>query len=179
MFFNRSLVLALLLLYFTCGFSQDLITRRFPGTPQGAYDLLNYILQIPDTERKQITRELKPTLADCETIFEGNLGKKVYRYQQKLDRQADIVIRPLLQSQTDLLLWHATTSELLEYSGEAQYFPGGYKELAQFMDSRFTFYRFKFIQPGRYLGSAYDILIHVNGRWRVIHRPWTVLIGQR
>ncbi|MEZ4774768.1 MAG: hypothetical protein R3D00_16405 [Bacteroidia bacterium] len=178
MFLLRSFFAVLLIFSFTCTIGQSTITDQFPGTPQGAKQLLDYILSKSFSERRDITREMKPTLLDCETIFEGDLGKKVYRYQRKLDRQAGIVIQPLLKSQTDILLWHATTSELLEYSGDAQYFPGGYKELAHFMNPGFTFYRFKFIQPGRYLGSAYDMLIYVNDHWRIIHRPWTVLVGQ-
>ncbi|MEZ4827141.1 MAG: hypothetical protein R3C61_12820 [Bacteroidia bacterium] len=178
MFFLRSLFFALLILCCLPVHTQVNFTDRYPGTVQGARQLLNYILESDFEERRVITRELRPTLEDCEYIFEGSLGKKVYRYQRKLDRQAGIVIQPLLKSQTDLLLWHATTSELLEYSGEAKNFPGGYHELAQYMSPGLTFYRFKFIQPGRYLGSAYDMLIFVNGHWRIIHRPWAVMVGQ-
>lgn len=178
MFLFRSFLLFVLIFSMTCMMGQSGITDRFPGTPQGAEQLLAYILARSYQERREISREMKPTLLDCEAIFEGDLGKKVYRYQRKLDRQAGIVIQPLLKSQTEFLLWHATTSELLEYSGDAQYFPGGYKEIAQYMNPGFTYYRFKFIQPGRYLGSAYDMLIYVNGHWRIIHRPWTVLVGQ-
>lgn len=151
-------------------------TEDFPGTRDGARDLIEYILEADDEEREQITIELKPTLQDCEAIFDPKLAKKVYRYQRKLDRQARIIIKPLLKNQTDLLMWSATTAELQEYQGDAQYFPGGYKELATFMHPGFTVYRFKFIQPGRYLGSAYDILIFVNDHWRIIHRPWTVIV---
>lgn len=152
----------------------------FPPGKDGLEEMIQYLLQANSKERKILTQQLLPTLEDCEAIFEGKVGKKVYRYQKRLKRQANIVIRPLLKDQTEYLLWAATGEELSEYqTAEVRNFPGGYHELAQYMRSGITFYRFKFVQPNRKLGSAYDVLVHVNGQWRLIHRPWTVLLSNK
>ncbi|MCB0839355.1 MAG: hypothetical protein KDD99_21940 [Bacteroidetes bacterium] len=148
---------------------------EFPGTREGAQELLTYIIQATHKQRVELTKSMVPSLEDCEAVFDDRVAKKVFRYERKLNRQIKIIIRPLLKDQTDLLLWSATTEEMVDYVGEAKYFPGGYKELAQYLRPNQTVYRFKFIQPGRYLGSAYDMMVYVNGNWKMIHRPWAVL----
>ncbi|TAE47886.1 MAG: hypothetical protein EAZ89_16590 [Bacteroidetes bacterium] len=137
--------------------------------------MLAYVLKADHKERIALTEQLKPTEEDCMTLFSAVLGEKVYRYQKKLDRQARIIVRPLLSEQTDILLWSATVEELRTMTGDARCFPGGYHEIAEDMAAGYTLYRFKFVQPGRSLGSAYDMLVFVNGHWRLIHRPWAVL----
>lgn len=149
---------------------------EFANNRQGVEEMLTYLLEASRKERGRFTQELRPTKEECEMLFETGIAKKVYRYQRRLQRQARIVVQPLLTSQTDLLIWAASSADLSSYQGEARFFPGGYHELAEFLKPGFVFYRFKFIQPGRKLGSAYDVLVHVNGHWRLIHRPWTVLV---
>lgn len=150
----------------------------FPDGREGVEKMILYLLDANSRERKEFTKQLLPTLEDCETIFEGKMGKKVYRYQKRLKRRANIVIRPLLKDQTEYLLFQASSEELSDYDkDEARNFPGGYHELADYLRPGIMFYRFKFVQPNRKLGSAYDVLVHVNGNWRLIHRPWVVLIN--
>jgi hypothetical protein len=36
-------------------------------------------------------------------------------------------------------------------------------------------YRFKFVEPGKDLGMAFDGLIYVNGHWRIFPKPWRAL----
>lgn len=160
---------------FHFGVGQEVELPDFPGDRKGAQDLLTYILNASLEDQVALTKELRPLMEDCEAIFEDPFAKRIYKYQKKLTRQTRIVIRPLLQDQTEYLLWSATTEELIDYQGEAKFFPGGYKELASYMKPGVTFYRFKFIQPGRKLGSAYDLLVYINGEWRMIHRAWSVL----
>ncbi|GAB4407264.1 MAG: hypothetical protein OHK0039_09650 [Bacteroidia bacterium] len=155
--------------------AQTLTVPDFPAGRRGAEALVNYILSASPKERELLSRQLLPTAEDCQAVFPGKLGTKVYRYQRRLYRQARLVIRPLIESQTEYYLWGATQSELLDYVGEAREFPGGYHEMADDIAPEITCYRFKFVQPGHRLGSAYDILVHVNGHWRMIHRPWVVL----
>ena len=173
-----SLILFLLFLFFTNPMiSQGISVSDFPGTKEGLEALLHSIIEASDDERKEISQQLYPTLEDCEAIFDARLAKKVFKYQRKIHRQIRVVVKPHLEDQTDILLWGVTTEELSDYMGDAKYFPGGYKELAQYFQPQLTFYRFKFIQPGRYLGSAYDVIVYVNGQWKMIHRPWAVLFN--
>lgn len=147
----------------------------FSPDREGVAKMLEYILAASAEEREALTRSLRPTEEDCLLLFPGRIGRQVFQYQRRLQRQAHIIVRPLLEDQTEYLLWEATTQDLLALEGEARHFPGGYHELARFIEPGYRFYRFKFVQPGRQIGSAYDVLVHVNGRWRLIHRPWTVL----
>jgi hypothetical protein len=156
------------------------LAQREPGpyfSPDraGVVQMLEYILSASPEEREALTRALRPTEEDCLLLFPGRIGRQVFQYQRRLKRQAHIIVRPLLADQTEYLLWEASTQDLLALEGEARHFPGGYHELARFIEPGYRFYRFKFVQPGRQIGSAYDVLVHVNGRWRLIHRPWTVL----
>ena len=149
---------------------------EFPEGKAGVQSMLEYLLEADMPSRIALTEGLKPSLEDCQAVFVGKLGKEVYRYQKRLDRQARIVVRPLLKKQTDYLLWEASTEALRVYDGEARNFPGGYHEISDLMANDLMFYRFKFIEPGHKLGSAYDVLVFVNDHWCLIHRPWTVLI---
>ena len=172
-----TLLLAAGLTLFHCCFSQGpRLPENFPPTAAGVEEMLEYLLQASQKERRQFTQELRPNREDCELLFENWVAKKVYRYQRKLQRQTRITIQPLLKSQTEILLWQASASDLSTYQGEARFFPCGYHELATHLKPGYIFYRFKFVQPGRKLGSAYDVLVHVDGHWRLIHRPWTVLV---
>ncbi|MEM7370712.1 MAG: hypothetical protein AAF587_19015 [Bacteroidota bacterium] len=171
-----SLLLMVVLLSPAMGQEASEIT--FPPGREGVEQMILYLLDANSKERKEYTKRLLPTLEDCEAIFDGKMGKKVYRYQKRLKRRANIVIRPLLKDQTEYLLFQASSEDLSDYDkDEARNFPGGYHELAEYFRPGIMFYRFKFVQPNRKLGSAYDVLVHVNGNWRLIHRPWVVLIN--
>ncbi|MDX2286869.1 MAG: hypothetical protein NW241_22075 [Bacteroidia bacterium] len=143
----------------------------------GAAALADSLLHAPPAAQKTLSRAMRPTLADCALLFGPELGRSVYRYERRLSRMADIVVHAMLEDQTELLFWSARREELIANTGEACYFPGGYRELAPYLPPGTEIYRFKYVQPGRQVGSAYDMLVHVNGAWRLIHRPWTVLVG--
>jgi len=165
-FFVSSLTLA----------AQAPMPDQMPQHFQGVDSVLRIIQECDERDQIRFTRALFPSLDDCLSLFnDPKIAHKVFHYQKYLRRRAHIVIRPIIEEQTELLLWAASTEELLDYTGEAQYFPGGYHELAPYFEEGMTFYRFKFVAPGRQLGSAFDVLVHVNGHWCLIHRPWTVL----
>jgi hypothetical protein len=157
--------------------AQDRLSDRFPSGCAGAQALLQYILQADEPARAQLTEELAPTQSDCEAVFiDKKLARKVFRYQRYLYRRAHLVVRPHLPRQTQWLLWSTDADQLRAYQGEARHFPGGYHELADQLRPGLRYYRFKFIEPGRKMGSAYDMLVFVNGHWRMIHRPWVLLL---
>ena len=145
-----------------------------PGK-EGLNEMMVYLLQANEDERILFGTSLFPTKEDCDEVFMPEVSGKVFRYQKYLRRQAAIVIQPLAPFQTDFLIWTASTAQLKEYVEEAKYFPGGYHELAPHLKNGHTFYRIKFVQPGHKIGSAFDVLVFVNGHWRLFQRPWTVL----
>jgi hypothetical protein len=54
-------------------------------------------------------------------------------------------------------------------------FPGGYAQVAQYIVKDVPIVRFKFVKPGETMGMAFDGLIHVNGRWVFMPKPWNGL----
>lgn len=174
---QRTLVLLISLGFLWPAFGQKESARtyEFPPGREGAMQILEFLLYADEEERIDLSVQLRPDREDCDAVFTEEYARKVYRYQQRINKMARIVVQPLMEGQTDILLWEATTQDLIDYQGEARFFPGGYKEIAQYLQPDFTFYRFKFIEPGHKLGSAYDMLVYVNNHWRLIHRPWVVM----
>lgn len=149
----------------------------FPPGEEGVEEMLDFILDASNKERKALSTWLRPNLEDCKAVFDDRIATKVFKYQKRLKREVNLVIRPLLKDQTEYLLWGANQEAINSYSSsDARNFPGGYRELADYMNPNYEFYRFKFVQPGRKLGSAYDVLVYVNGKWCMIHRPWVVIL---
>ena len=151
-------------------------SSTYSGDQAGFEQMIQDLLAASFEEREAITKTLIPTESEYYQVFsDEKYARKVFRYHKRLARQVDIVIRPLLRDQTEYVYWATNAAELAAYEGNARQFPGGYRELATLLNTEYTYYRFKFIQPGRKLGSAYDMLVYVNGHWRIFHRPWAVL----
>ncbi|MBI3074109.1 MAG: hypothetical protein HYY84_18525 [Deltaproteobacteria bacterium] len=152
------------------------VAINFPGTADGAKALLGEFLK-PNSDRPGLTRALKPTAADYSAVFEGDAATKAATAYEKLwnDPRAVIGADP---ANTELLMWAAKTDELKSWTGEANNFPGGYKNVAQHFKAGLTVYRWKYVKPGEKLGMAYDGLVHVNGRWAWFPKPWRA-VGER
>ena len=130
--------------------------------------------QKPDADVKALTLALRPTSEDYRAAYGEDLGKRLDDLLTPFWEKGDVVIRPTAE-QSELLLWEATAEELREARGNAEYFPGGYKRAAAFVQGNPTILRFKFVPPGQDSGSAWDGLMHVNGRWILIPKPWRAL----
>lgn len=137
--------------------------------------MLAYLLNASPEEREAFSRSLNPSLEDCRAVFTEQYANKIFRQQKTLRRQNNIVIKPLTERQTTYTYWVTDADELKEYEGAAKAFPGGYRELARELNPSLDYVRFKFIEPGHKLGSAYDMLVYVNGHWVMIFRPWAVM----
>lgn len=146
---------------------------QFSGDKKGLTDLVQYLLASDRKTRNKMTTSLKPTQEDYETVFiEQDFAAKIHRYHRKLSNAYSLTIQPNLEGQTEMLLWEADVQQLKNYIGDAMYFPGGYKEIADKMNPDLHYFRFKYVQPGRSTGSSYDVLVYVNGAWRYFPRPW-------
>jgi hypothetical protein len=149
-----------------------------PSTVSGggmteAKALLMKFLQ-PGADHDTMTKKLRPTLADYKAYFiAGSWQKAKTAYDQVWD-QYPIAVKPN-PVQTELLLWNATVDELKNGTGDANQFPGGYKDIIQHIKPGHTIYRFKFVEPGKTIGMAFDGLVFINGHWVLIPKPWRVL----
>ena len=74
--------------------------------------------------------------------------------------------------QTNLIVVFATTDQLIDGGPALAAFPGGYKDVLTHMKRGVPIVRFKFVKPGESLGMAFDGLVHVNGRWVLMPKPW-------
>ncbi|WNJ19464.1 hypothetical protein [Pontibacter sp. G13] len=138
--------------------------------------MLNYILHHSYEDVEALSDELWPDRADCEAVFGPVFGEKAYRFQRKVRRKTQMVIRPRGEDQTSYLIWETDSVGLAEYSGDAPAFPGGYREIGHYLRAGYPIYRFKFVKPGEHRGAVYDVLVYVNGRWKMIHRPWMITV---
>ena len=153
--------------------SQEVPT--FENSREGLKQLLAYALTASEAQQRALTGSLIPLREEYDSLFVSPYPKKIYRYHRRLRRTTDIVIRPILDDQEEILLWESTTEGLADYQGEAKFFPGAYTEIAHNLMPGRTWYRMKFVQPGRKLGTAFDLFTYVNGHWRIFHRPWAVM----
>jgi hypothetical protein len=149
------------------------VSERFPGTKDGAKDLLAEFLK-PDADRKKMTMDLRPTKADYRAFYADEAtADRAEAFFDKLWSSGDAAVAPK-EGQTELKLYSATTEQLsaLVPEGEAAEFPTGMQSLASNLKPNLTIYGFKFVKPGETTGMAFEGLTHINGKWRLFPKPW-------
>jgi hypothetical protein len=143
-----------------------------PGTEEGAKALLAEFVA-PGADTAALSRQLRPTKADYEAVFEPELAAKADAVYGPAWDGGQLVVAPKA-GQTEVKVYSATSDELKGWTGNASEFPGGYKEVAPQLKPGVKIYGFRFVEPGESLGMAYDGLVHVNGHWRIFPKPWRV-----
>jgi hypothetical protein len=142
------------------------------GSKADAKALLMKFLR-PGADHFTMTQKLRPTQADYKAYFIPDSWQKAKAAYNPAWDQNQMSVKPK-PGQTELLLWQASVLELEEGAGNAGKFPGGYRKIMQHIRPGHTIYRFKFVQPGRTLGMAFDGLVFVNGHWVIFPKPWRV-----
>lgn len=151
-------------------------TSKYPGTEDGARQLLTEIRTSPDA--KGMTQALKPSSDDYKAVFVGDAAAKAATGYDKLWSDPKTVISAS-PANTEVLLSKATTDDLKAWTPQAEAdFPGGYKRIADKFQPGLTVYRWKYAKPGEKLGMAFDGLIFVNNHWAWFPKPWRVLGGE-
>lgn len=145
--------------------------RRDSGMAEARTMLSKFLLRGAD--HYSMTRKLRPTDADYRAYFVPGSWQKAKSVYDPVWRGEEVIVKPN-QGQTELLLWRATVTELDEGTGDSSHFPGGYKHIMKHIRPGHTIYRFKFVQPGRSYGMAFDGLVYMNGRWVLFPKPWRV-----
>ncbi len=143
------------------------------GNEEGAQALLKQFVA-PEADHAALTRSLRPTSADYQSLFDAPTAAKVEAAQAKDWSSGKAIIKPKA-NQTEVKIWGATGAELASGKGNAKEFPGGYKKLGKHLSSSVTFFRFKFVEAGKEVGTAYDGLAFVNGHWVIAPKPWKAL----
>ncbi|HTE16069.1 MAG TPA: hypothetical protein VK642_13420, partial [Burkholderiales bacterium] len=141
------------------------------GTDEGARIMLAEFVK-PGADLRALTLRLKPTKADYEAVFEKPFAATLQSAQEPVWNADETVIKGRPE-QTEVLLKKVSSADAHNWSAEArQILPGGYERIAPDINPGHTFYTFSFVKPGESLGIRYDVLVHVNGQWRLFPKPW-------
>lgn len=149
-----------------------------PATIDGAKATLSKFLAA-DADRAALSLGLKPSSADYRAVFTTEAVAKAAEAKYE-GLWAQVSRRPIAPKagQTELLLWKATTDELKAGAGDAGQFPGGYKQVLEHLKPGLTVFRWKFVEPGKKIGMAFDGLYNLDGRWVFMPKPWRVVPRQ-
>ncbi len=149
----------------------------FSGDKEGLTALIETLSSMNYKARLKYSKQLRPEKSDYYKVFLNEaFADKIYFYHKKMYHGNSIVIQPNLEGQSEILLWEASKDDFERYIHEAVYFPGGYKEIAGEFSPDLKYYRFKYVQPGKHTGSAYDMFVYVSGKWRFFPRPWAAVV---
>jgi hypothetical protein len=171
---NSKTLLPLLCLAFGLGLSPLAnAAETFPGTEAGATSLLKEFLK-PGADHAALSKQLRPTSADYAAVFDAESSAKVAAVYDPAWEGGQMVVAPKA-GQTEVKVFSATSDEMKSWSGSAAEFAGGWKDVAAKLKPGLKIYRFKFVEPGKDLGMAFDGLIYVNGHWRIFPKPWRAL----
>ena len=169
---NSKLVLPLLCL--ALGLSTHAnAADAFPGTEAGATSLLKEFVK-PGADHAALSKQLRPTAADYAAVFDADSSAKVAAVYDPAWEGGQMIVAPKA-GQTEVKVFSATSDEMKSWTGNAAEFAGGWKEVAPKLKPGLKIYRFKFVEPGKDLGMAFDGLIYVNGNWRIFPKPWRAL----
>lgn len=171
---NSKIVLPLFFLAVGLGLSALAnAAESFPGTEAGATSLLKEFLK-PGADHAALSKQLRPTSADYAAVFDADSSAKVAAVYDPAWEGGQMVVAPKA-GQTEVKVFSATSDEMKSWSGNAAEFAGGWKDVAPKLNTGLKIYRFKFVEPGKDLGMAFDGLIYVNGNWRIFPKPWRAL----
>jgi hypothetical protein len=172
---SQFLIRLILALTITIAFNTRLIAADppFPGTEAAATILLKEFVQ-PGADCAALSKQLRPTSGDIANVFEPDLASKLDAAYQPAWDAGKLVIAPK-PGQTEVKVFSATSDEMKSWKGAAADFPGGWKEVAAKLKPGLKIYRFKFVEPGKDLGMAFDGLIYLNGHWRIFPKPWRAI----
>lgn len=149
---------------------------KYPAGEEGAKQLLGEFLK-PGADYAGLSKQLRPTKADYVSVYGAEAADKLAATYDPAWDGGQLVLKPN-DGQTELKLASATSEDLKSGSGNAGEFPGGYKKVADKLQPGLTLYRFKFVEPGKDLGMSFDGLVHVNGHWVIMPKPWRALGGE-
>src|SRR5688500_6536458 len=163
---NSKVALQLLCLAFGLGLSAFAnAAETFPGTEAGATSLLEEFLK-PGADLAALSKQLRPTSADYAAVFDADSTANVAVAYAPV-WEAGIRIVAQWAGQTEVKVISTTSDEMKSWSGNAAELAGGWKEVAPKLKPGLKVYPFKFVDPGKDLGMAFDGLTYVNGNWRI------------
>ena len=145
----------------------------FPPTERGARAVAAQFLASSGVDQKAAMKRLRPTQADYRAVYKepvaGALEAENDRHWEKGE-----TLRVSAQ-RTEILMIVVPTDDLIDAKPALSEFPGGYRRVLPYLKRGIPIARFKYVEPGKTTGLAVDGLVHVNGRWVFMPKPWTVV----
>ncbi|UYV39283.1 hypothetical protein N4R57_09900 [Rhodobacteraceae bacterium D3-12] len=127
----------------------------------------------PGADRAALTQALIAKPHEIRAVYGEPLASKmIATYAKHLTPGVSIGPKP---GQSEILTWYATTGGLRSGSAALADFPGGYGDVRPYFIGDYPIVRFKFVEPGKTLGMAFDGLIFVGNRWVWMPKPWRAL----
>lgn len=154
------------------GVSADAMPDAVPGSRQDAEQLLSRFFD-KNEDLVALTASLMPDPGDVSAVYNEPLaGKLAESYKAAFKPGMKFGPKP---HQDSLIIIHTTTEKLKNRDAVLREFPGGYAKVLPFLKDGHPIVRFKFVKGGEDLGLAFDGLVHVNGRWVLMPKPWRAL----
>jgi hypothetical protein len=150
------------------------VVQAEPGSEADARAVLAAFVK-PGADHRALTQAILPTEAEVKAVYADPLGAAMWKnYAEQMGPGVSFAPKA---GQTDLIVVYATTRDLFDKKPVLQDFPGGYKDVLQYLKIDVPIVRFKFVKPGETLGYAFDGLIYINNRWVIMPKPWRSLPG--
>jgi hypothetical protein len=148
---------------------------KYPGTTDGARALIDALRTASDA--KAATMALRPASADYKAVFADDIAAMVEKNYDEAWNGADTAITVSDPSETDIMLFKATTEEMRDGVHDAPKFARGWKAISPKLRLGVVWYGWKFVKKGQTTGTSYEGLAFVNGHWAIFPRPWKRLKG--
>ncbi|MEV0563264.1 hypothetical protein [Dactylosporangium sp. NPDC050588] len=146
---------------------------QYPKGDDGAKALLQALPKDP-----ALVQKLQPTAEDYKALFVGAAAAKAEQFYKKNVWTGQKVEVTGSAAQTELKVSKASSDDLKAWTAAAEAeFPGGYKDVGPHLQPGVTWYRWRYTEPGKDSGMAFDGLVHVNGHWVWTPKPWKALEG--
>ncbi len=152
--------------------AKQISTKSFPPTDGGARALLQQFF-VSGADLAALTATLRPAPNDYRVVYKEPFASALEKTHSAMWKGRP-AIRPK-EGQTELLMFYASTTDLIARKKALEVFPGGYKQVVPHMKPNIPIVRFKFVKPGERLGLAFDGLVYVNGRWLLMPKPYRAL----
>lgn len=121
-----------------------------------------------------VTAALKPEDEDYAKVFLGDTAATARASYESLWIDPPILARP---GQTEVEAFALQAETFLTDNEFSREFPGGYRKIAHLLNPDLVWVRFKFTEPGKSAGMAYDGLVWLDGRWAWFPKPWRYLMA--
>lgn len=115
------------------------------------------------TAAMQLVEELRPRSEDYARVFIGEYAERAQQIYAGLYLSPRPIERDPQQSMLRLFL--ATAAELRDKGPHALGFPGGYKDILEFLRPDSLWVHWKYTAPHSPSGMAYDGLTRIDDRW--------------